>query len=142
MGQRVHQGHVAINAYQHEEVDAAVGVHVDGEGDHCAQGIGKGPVESFGRVHSPEGHESHEDEVSGGHVAQEDLSHGAGLLMKAENPQYKHIEEDSQHRDDQDVMWQHSRVPFVFFCMRAMSCICLVLGSIHNRSAEVSRGAV
>uniref|UniRef100_A0A4W6EP85 Uncharacterized protein n=1 Tax=Lates calcarifer TaxID=8187 RepID=A0A4W6EP85_LATCA len=108
MRQRVHQCHVTIYADQNQEVDAAVDIHCDGEIDQFAQGTTKRPVEFSGCTHSPEGQTGDQDKVSSSQVAQVDLSHGACLLVETEYHQDKHIKDDSQNSDDQDIDWHHS----------------------------------
>uniref|UniRef100_A0A8C4E8E3 Uncharacterized protein n=1 Tax=Dicentrarchus labrax TaxID=13489 RepID=A0A8C4E8E3_DICLA len=96
----MHQCHIAIYANQNEEVDAAVGIHLNAQVDDFAQEQTKRPVEIVVCVDSPEGQTGHQNNVSSSQVAQVDLSHSAGLLVEAENHDDKHIKHDSQHSDE------------------------------------------
>lgn len=81
VGHSVHQRDVAIYADQNEDVDAAVGVHLDAQVDRFAQEQSKRPVEAVPYVDSPEGQTGQQQQVGGRQVAQVDLGHGAGLLV-------------------------------------------------------------
>ena len=127
----MHQCHIAIYANQNEEVDAAVGVHLNAHVDDFAKELTESPLESIGYVDSPEGQTGHQDEVGSSQVAQVDLRHGAGLLVEAENHQDEHIEHDSQHRDDQDIHWLADVEPLpVVHISAVLGAIGVVLVSI------------
>ncbi len=130
MGHCMHQCHISIYANQNKEVDAAAGVHDNAEVDDFAQEPPKRPIETVGYVDSPEGQTGHQDKVSSSQVAQVDLSHGAGLLMKAENHQDKHIKYDSQHSDEQDIHRLPGVEPLPGVLIRTISAIGVVLVAI------------
>lgn len=136
----MHQSQKAIHANQNEEVDATIDIHINACVDDFAHEQTKSPSIVPGYVDSPEGQTSHEHEVSSSQVAQVDLSHGAGLLMEAENHHNKQIKHNPQHRDDQDINRHDGDDPFCFLSWRTISCCCVVLGSIYGFS-EVSRDA-
>lgn len=129
--------HIAIYANQNEEVDAAVGVHLNAQVDDFAHEQTKRPIETIGYVDSPKGQTSHQDEVSGRQVAQVDLSHGAGLLVEAENPQDKHVEHNPNHSDDEDIHWLAGVEPLPVVLLRTVCAIGVVLVSIESCGAEV-----
>lgn len=136
----MHQCQIAIYANQNEEVDATIDIHMNARVDEFAHEQTKSPSIVPGYVDSPEGQTSHEHKVSSSQVAQVDLSHGAGLLMEAENQHNKHIKHNPQHRDDQDINRHDSGDPSWFLSWRTISYCCVVLGSIYSLT-EVSRDA-
>ncbi len=137
IGHRMHQCHKAINANQNEKVDAAVGVYLNAQVDDFAQEQTERPVETAGYVDSPEGQTGNQDEVSSGQVAQVDLSHGAGLLVEAENHQNKQIEYDPKHSDEQDIHRLPGIEPRPRLPLGTISAIGYVLASKKSGCAEV-----
>uniref|UniRef100_A0A8P4GB36 Uncharacterized protein n=1 Tax=Dicentrarchus labrax TaxID=13489 RepID=A0A8P4GB36_DICLA len=113
LGQRMHQCHKAIYANQNEEVYAAVDIHIYDHVDNFAQEQTKNPIETIQYVDSPEGQTGHQNKVSSSQVAQVDLSHGAGLLMKPENHEHKHVKHNPQRSDQQDEHRHRSFGPIV-----------------------------
>uniref|UniRef100_A0A8C3AUR9 Uncharacterized protein n=1 Tax=Cyclopterus lumpus TaxID=8103 RepID=A0A8C3AUR9_CYCLU len=127
MGHCVHQCHIAIHANQNKEVDGAVGVYLNAQVDDFAHEQTKRPIETVGYVDSPERQTRHQDEVGSSQVAQVDLSHSAGLLVKPENHQDKHIEHGSQHSNEQDIHWLTSVEPLPVVQIRTNRSISVVL---------------
>lgn len=52
MGHRMHHCYIAIYAYQDEEVDAAICIHVNARIDDFSQELTKRPVEPVGYIDS------------------------------------------------------------------------------------------
>uniref|UniRef100_A0A8D2AQC3 Uncharacterized protein n=1 Tax=Sciurus vulgaris TaxID=55149 RepID=A0A8D2AQC3_SCIVU len=99
-GHGLHQGQVAVDAYQHQEADAAVQVHVDHGVHHPAQDLPEEPVEVVGNGDGPEGQPTGQDQVSHRQVPQVDFRHGAAALVQAEHAEDKDVLGCGQHEQD------------------------------------------
>uniref|UniRef100_A0A665WBJ0 Uncharacterized protein n=1 Tax=Echeneis naucrates TaxID=173247 RepID=A0A665WBJ0_ECHNA len=127
VGHCMHQRHVAIDAYQDEEVEAAIDVHLNAQVDDFAKELTEGPVEAVGYVDSPERQTRHQQQVGSSQVAQVDLRHSAGLLVETEHHQDEHVKKYSQHRDEQDIDRLTGVKPLPVVQLRTFSAICAVL---------------
>lgn len=103
VGHGVHQRHVAVDANQHQQVDAAVEVEFDAQVDGLAQELAEGPVELVDDVDGPEWQAAHQHQVGHGQIAEVDLGHRGRLLVEQEDGQDEDVEHDAQRRDEQDV---------------------------------------
>uniref|UniRef100_A0A674JYI2 Uncharacterized protein n=1 Tax=Terrapene triunguis TaxID=2587831 RepID=A0A674JYI2_9SAUR len=89
--QRVHHGHVALQADAGEEEGAAVQVGVEEGAGDLAQGLPEHPVVAQGVVGHPEGQGQHEDQVEGRQVRQEDVGRGGGRPGAQEVPEHGEV---------------------------------------------------
>uniref|UniRef100_A0A3P8V2R1 Uncharacterized protein n=1 Tax=Cynoglossus semilaevis TaxID=244447 RepID=A0A3P8V2R1_CYNSE len=121
--------HPAVGHRMHQ-VDAAKHVELNAHVDHFAQGATKGPVVAVGHVDGPEGQTAHQDQVCGREVAQVNLGHGAGFLVKKENHQDEDVEHDSQHGDEHDVHRLTGVQPFPALVVGTLCAVSDVFGGV------------
>uniref|UniRef100_A0A3Q3DPW2 Uncharacterized protein n=1 Tax=Hippocampus comes TaxID=109280 RepID=A0A3Q3DPW2_HIPCM len=134
---RVNQRHVAIQAHQNQEVDTAVGTHLDTRVDHFAHGQTERPVEIVGDVDGPKGKAGHQDEVGSRQVAQVDFGHRARLLVQAEHQQHEGVQHHSERGDDPHVdgLAAGERLPHVW--IDAVLFNGVILASVGERGAQL-----
>uniref|UniRef100_A0A8K9V4E7 Tc1-like transposase DDE domain-containing protein n=1 Tax=Oncorhynchus mykiss TaxID=8022 RepID=A0A8K9V4E7_ONCMY len=116
---RMHQCHIGVHADQSQEVDTAVGIHVDSHVDQATQQGAEGPVKAIGHIDSPEGEAGDQEQISGSQVAQVDLCYGAD----------KHVIQNPQYAGGQDVGQLHGVKPVPLLGVRAVAGVGTVASS-------------
>lgn len=103
VGQRAHDGYVAVSRHQDEEDAAAVEANVEDKGGHFARVLPQSPLVHV--VVGPEGQSGGEEEVRHGQVQDEGVGEGFEILVLGQNHDDHDVSEQTE--DDHDGEEHH-----------------------------------